>query len=113
MKKSKIFLAFMFVFGLWNMASGQTKTASDDLISQPGIIIMIILLVIPLLIGAFILILKLSKVADKMVTDQELDEETRFAKYLSNLEGEEIETVLETRKKARPSKKVLFQVSIC
>lgn len=100
MRKSKLILAFTFILGLCNKAIGQTKTASDDLISQPGIIIMIILLIIPLTIGVFILILKLSKVADKMVTDQELDEETRFAKYLSNLDGEEIETVLETRKKA-------------
>ena len=100
MRKSKLILAFTFMLGLCSKAIGQTKTATDDLISQPGIIIMIILLIIPLTIGVFILILKLSKVADKMVTDQELDEETRFAKYLSNLDGEEIETVLETRKKA-------------
>ena len=85
---------------MYNQTFAQVPTASDDLISQPGIIIMIILLIIPIMIGAFILILKLSKVADKMGSNQELDEEARFAKYLSNLDGEEIETVLETRKKA-------------
>ena len=100
MKKLKQFITFSLLFGLYNQTFAQTPTASDDLISQPGIIIMIILLIIPIMIGAFILILKLSKVADKMGTNQELDEEARFAKYLSNLDGEEIETVLETRKKA-------------
>jgi cytochrome c oxidase cbb3-type subunit 1 len=100
MKNSKVFTTALVMLSICQNAIGQTKTTSEGLLSQPGIIIMIVLLIIPLMIGAFILILKVSKVADKIVTKQEIEEEARFANYLANLKGEEIETVLETRKKA-------------
>jgi cytochrome c oxidase cbb3-type subunit I len=100
MKKIKTFLFLSLVLANVEKVLGQTKTSTEELISKPGILIMIVLLVIPLMVGVLILVLKLSKVTDKMAEDHELEEEKKFAKYLQNLEGEDIENVLELRKKA-------------
>lgn len=82
-------------------ASAQTAAKRSDLLSQPGIIITIVLVLLPLLTCIILLVLKLKRIVDRMARDQALKEATRFAGYLSNLEKEEIDTVLENRKKAK------------
>lgn len=93
----------IFSFPLTGLYTSVMKTSPKQLslLSQPGIIITIIMILLPLIAGIIILMVKLQKIVEKMTLDEQEKEASHFANYLSNLETEDIDTVLEIRKKAR------------
>jgi len=100
MKHIKSCVALLAVFLCYTPAFSQTAQKSISFFTQPGIVITIVLILIPILVGLLIFSLRLKKVLDKMKTGKDKEEATRFASYLANLEGDEIDTVLEKKKKA-------------
>lgn len=100
MKHIKSCVALLAVFLCYTPAFSQTAQKSISFFTQPGIVITIVLILIPILVGLLIFSLRLKKVLDKMKVGKDREEATRFASYLANLEGDEIDTVLEKKKKA-------------
>ena len=100
MKHIKSCIALLAVFLCYTPAFSQTTQKSISFFTQPGIVITIVLILIPILVGLLIFSLRLKKVLDKMKVGKDKEEATRFASYLANLEGDEIDTVLEKKKKA-------------
>jgi len=100
MKHIKSCVTLLAVFLCYTPAFSQTAQKSISFFTQPGIVITIVLILIPILVGLLIFSLRLKKVLDKMKTGKDKEEATRFASYLANLEGDEIDTVLEKKKKA-------------
>lgn len=93
-------VALLTVFLCYTPAFSQSTQKGISFFTQPGIVITIVLILIPILVGLLIFSLRLKKVLDKMKVGKDKDEATRFASYLANLEGDEIDTVLEKKKKA-------------
>jgi len=100
MKYLKFCLTLWAAFLYYYPVFSQTTQKSTSLFTQPGIIITMILIFIPVVVGLLIFSFRLKKVVDKIKGDKDKDEATRFANYLANLEGDEIDTVLEKKKKA-------------
>lgn len=100
MKYIKSWISLVAVFLCYSPAFSQSAQKSTSFLSQPGIIITIILILIPILAGLLIFSIRLKNVVDKVRQGKDKEEATRFANYLANLEGEEIDTVLEKKKKA-------------
>ena len=100
MTRLKHCVALLAVFLCHTPAFSQTAQKDTSFLTQPGIIITIVLILIPILAGLLIFSMKLKKVVDKAQDGKDKDEATRFANYLANLEGDEIDTVLENKKKA-------------
>ncbi|MEO7264597.1 MAG: cbb3-type cytochrome c oxidase subunit I [Ferruginibacter sp.] len=104
MKHLKSCIVLLAVFLCCNPAYSQATQNGKSFLTQPGIIITVILILIPILAGLLIFSLRLKKVVDKVKEGSDKDEATRFANYLANLEGDEIDTVLENKKKAEAFK---------
>ena len=100
MKHLKSCVALLAIFLCYTPAFSQTTQQGTSVFSQPGIIITIVLILIPILAGLLIFSLRLKKVVDKVKEGKDTEEAKRFANYLANLEGDEIDTVLEKKKKA-------------
>lgn len=77
--------------------SAQTTESQPALISQPGIIITILLLLIPLLAALILFVVKINSVVNRVGSKKDRDEAHRFAAYLKTLDGEQI-TELEKRR---------------
>lgn len=92
---SNLDLTSAYVFPL------QSAAKETQLLSQPGIIITIILLLLPMMGAIIVLLLKLKKIAHKVEEEQQGKEADHFANYLLNLDKEDIDTVLESRKRAK------------
>ena len=100
MKRLKYSILLLAVFLCNSPAFSQTAENSRSFFTQPGIIITIVLILIPILAGLLIFSLRLKRIVNRVEEGKDKDEATRFAHYLANLEGDEIETVLEKKKKA-------------
>lgn len=71
---------------------------TKPLITEPGIIITIILISLPILAGIILLIIKLSNLRKKKINKDNLTEAEAFANYLQTLSPEETNLVLSKRK---------------
>jgi cytochrome c oxidase cbb3-type subunit 1 len=76
----------------------QAPRKAEDVLIQPGIIITLILVLIPMLLIVVLLYNKTSKLVNKKKEVVDKDEAERFANYLLKLEAQEVETVLQKRK---------------
>jgi cytochrome c oxidase cbb3-type subunit 1 len=101
MNRLKYSLFFLAAFIFSKPAFSQTAQTKSSLFSQPGIIITIVLVLLPIAAGLIILTLRLMNAVDKLRKQQQIDEVARFAKYLDDLQGDEIETVLEKKRNAK------------
>ena len=68
----------------------QSAEKPGSLISQPGIIITILLLLIPLLGALILFVVKVNRVVDRAGSKKDLAEAGRFAAYLKTLNSEQI-----------------------
>ena len=71
-------------------AFAQTEQETVGLIGQPGIIITILLLLIPLLGALILFVVKINRVVEHVGSKKDLDEAGRFAAYLKTLDAEQI-----------------------
>lgn len=94
-----ILLIMIAIFGTGYSALAATGSRGS-LFVQPGILITLFLLLIPIAAGLLILSLKLKKIVRQTQQQKDEEEAARFAAYLRNLQGEEIDVLLESRKKA-------------
>jgi cytochrome c oxidase cbb3-type subunit 1 len=81
-------------------AYSQTKPAGNALFSQPGVLLTFLFILLPITIALVILSIKLKRIVSKMRRQETQEEAERFAQYLGNLEADEIDTLLQARKKA-------------
>lgn len=95
-----LFLLF-FASSLPFMASAQTPSAPpDSLIAEPGVIITLILIAIPLLFGMGFMAVKIRQIF-KATQKKKSDEEAKaLLDYLETMDPEEVESQLVQRKKA-------------
>lgn len=91
-------LSFMPVGRL--LAQGTDKANVNSLLSETGIIITIVLLMIPILAGIILLIVKVINALNLAKNQQSLDEAEKLATYLRSLPEEEIDTRMKRRKAA-------------
>jgi len=83
------------------LAFSQEAKKSENLLSEPGIVITLLLILIPLLAGSIILYLKVGSMVQESKNKSKVAEAEQLSEFLINLEKEEIDEVLERRKKAR------------
>lgn len=80
-----------------NETFAQAKQPEGFSISQPGIIIMLLLFLLPLLIALLIFVFKIKNLFGKIETDTTKEEARKFAKYLDTLDKAQLE-LLQKRK---------------
>jgi cytochrome c oxidase cbb3-type subunit 1 len=73
---------------------------ASSLLSEPGIIILLILILIPVIFGIFLMAVKVSRIALQYRTRRSQRESTRFSEYLDNLQGSEADDALVKRQQA-------------
>jgi hypothetical protein len=98
MKTNKWLLLIALSLGCLSSTNAQNLSTNKSDFSSPELLLFTILLTIPLMAGLFTFFMKLSKIATKMITDKDMDEQSRFSVYMESLDSEDIEGILETRK---------------
>lgn len=82
------------------IAQSTESPASSSLLSETGVIITIVLLMIPILAGVILLIVKITNALNQARNKQNLEEAERLAAYLQSLPEDDIDTELKRRKAA-------------
>ena len=94
--------AGLIIFALFfcdEIIFAQTKTAAPPLSSQPGIIITIVLLLIPILLAVIFVLVKANNAIKNNANSNKRKEATAFADYLKNLDDPAIEDELINKEK--------------
>lgn len=100
MKKSNT-LYLVLAFLLPNLKTFAQSTESESaLFSEPGILITLFLIMLPIILGLYIMLIRLNKVAHRTAEKAEAEEAARFAHYLVDLNENDLDIVLEKRKLA-------------
>lgn len=82
------------------MAQSTDKPNTNSLLSETGILITIVLLLIPILASVVLLIIKVMSALNQTKNRQNLEEAEKLAAYLRSLPEEEVNTELKRRKAA-------------
>jgi cytochrome c oxidase cbb3-type subunit I len=92
--------AILMLFLLMSISSLAQVTSSTDkpLLSQPGIIITIVLLLIPILLGVIFALVKANNAIKNFTNAKKLKEAEAFATYIKNVDDVNLETALLQRK---------------
>ncbi len=99
---SVILLISVFIFLAVNTATAQAAPGAESgsLLSEGGIIITIVLVLIPILAALTILIVKIRNAMNQQRNRLRREEAEKLAAYLQSLPDEEVDTVLRKRKAA-------------
>lgn len=81
-------------------ASAQTAPTRATLLTQPGIIILFILILLPILLGVSLIAVKITRILQQYRRRRQQTDESQFATYLDSLQSDTAAAVLEKRKKA-------------
>jgi cytochrome c oxidase cbb3-type subunit I len=95
--KKTLLIAIGFFLGHSALAQS-TSSVNGSLFSQPGIVITLVLLTIPLFVAVLLLVLKINKLFLQIQKKRKEQEAEQLADYLQYLEGEQIEATLLKRK---------------
>ena len=76
------------------------KNPKEDFFSQPGIIITVILILIPILLGVIFAMLKANNVIKAYQNKGKIAEATKFAEHLAAIDNQELESILSKREAA-------------
>ena len=82
------------------MLNAQGIGRGKPMLSEGGVIITIILLLIPVLAVLVLMIIRIKKVANRYVSENNIARAKKFADYIESLEGEELEKEIVARKAA-------------
>ena len=93
-KNIKTGLILFALFFCDDLIFAQTKTATPPLSSQPGIIITIVLLLIPILLAVIFALVKANNAIKNYANSNKRKEATAFADYLKNLDDHTFEDEL-------------------
>lgn len=99
-KKIKVVASILFVFLLPSLSFAQDAATTKPLTSQPGIIITIVLLLIPVLLGAVFALIKSNNAIKNYLNSNKLKDSEKFASYLQQIDDPELKGTLANRKKA-------------
>lgn len=97
--KSKAIISLLLMLLSAGNLFAQTKP-SEPLLSQPGIIITIVLLLIPILLGTVFALVKANNATKRFFNKDKLKEAEEFAEHLKSINNPELEKELTTRKTA-------------
>jgi cytochrome c oxidase cbb3-type subunit 1 len=90
---------FLLLFPTSSLFAQNTQNAAEGLFSQPGIIITLVLLLIPIFLGAALIIMRSMKSVKALSDDEKLQDADAYVKHLMS-ESEEMTTILQKRKSA-------------
>ena len=82
------------------MFSQGTKIPSQDFFQQPGIIITIILILIPILLGIIFALVKANKALNGYLNKGKIDQAAQFGEHIKNVQDRELEDILIKREAA-------------
>lgn len=91
-------ILFIFLFATENIFA-QANSSSKPLFNQPGIIITVVLLLIPILLAVVFALLKANNVIKRYINDNKKNEAIQFADYLKNIDDPTLEDELLQREK--------------
>ncbi len=94
-----LFTILMTLTGGRVLAQTGTTPGSGSLMGEPGILITIFLLLIPILAGIVLMVIKITRVLGQYKNKQNLEEAARLAAYLKSMPEDETIHLLEKRKK--------------
>jgi len=80
--------------------AGGTTVTSDSILKEPGMIILMILILIPILYGIILMSVKINRVVQQSRIRQSGNEEEQFRQYLNTLSKGEAEEALARRERA-------------
>jgi cytochrome c oxidase cbb3-type subunit 1 len=97
--KQRMLLTSLLLISFIPKASlAQAQAKVQEVLIQPGIIITLALVLIPMLLIVVLLYNKTSKLVNKKREEVDSNEAERFADYLLKLEAQEVDTILQKRK---------------
>lgn len=87
---SRLALFLLLLVACTFNAFSQNTERHPELISQPGILITIVLILIPLLAVLALFVVKINRVVNRVDAKKDLNEAERFAEYLKALNADQI-----------------------
>jgi len=97
-KINKISIILILFFCGNNLFAQNPAAANKPLLSQPGIIITLILLAIPILLGVIFALVQANNAVKKIINKSKIKEAEKFAEHLKTIDNPELETELVNRK---------------
>ncbi len=97
-KIKKISIILILFFCGNDLFAQNPEAAHKPLLSQPGIIITLILMAIPILLGVIFALVQANNAVKKIINKSKLKEAENFAEHLKTLEDPELETELLNRR---------------
>jgi len=97
-KIKKISVILILFFCGNNLFAQNPEAAHKPLLNQPGIIITLVLLAIPILLGLIFALVQANNAVKKIINKSKVKEAEKFADHLKTLEDPELETELVNRK---------------
>ncbi len=91
-------MLFILLFSASNLFAQNTSAVSQPLLSQPGIIITLILMAIPILLGFIFAIAKATNALKTHSNTIKINEAKQFAEHLKNLDDHDLEDELVKRR---------------
>ncbi len=98
-KIKSIALMFVLWFSANNLVAQSTTETRETLLTQPGIIITIVLLLIPVMLGVILTLIKANNAIRKYSNQSKLKEAAKFAEHLKSVDNHEVEEELEKRQR--------------
>ncbi|MFN0048932.1 MAG: cbb3-type cytochrome c oxidase subunit I [Cytophagales bacterium] len=89
----------LFLLSSSQLFAQSSNVEATSLLSQPGIIITLFLIAIPILLGAIFAMMQVNNLIKKFINKSKRKEAEKFAEYLQNFDNPALETELEKRKK--------------
>ena len=99
-KLKNITALFILIFSAGNLFAQDTNITDQPLLSQPGIIITIVLTLIPILLGVIFALIKARNAIKSHLNTHKIKEAEQFAEHLVNLDDQNLEDELSKREKA-------------
>lgn len=96
-KKPAVLMLLLFLLSLNGFSQG-VKEAGQSLIHQPGILITIVLMILPVLAGVIFAIIKTTRAVGSIHKQNKLKEAVQFAEHLKAIDDHELEAMLSKRK---------------
>lgn len=90
----------ILLLSIGSVMAQNTTPMNEPLSSQPGIIITIVLMLLPIILGLVFVLLRANNAIKSYFNKEKIKEAEKFAEHLRNLEDHDLEDVLARRKKA-------------
>lgn len=96
----KIVLTLLMTLASASLFAQNFKTEKESFFTQPGIIIVILLTLLPVLLGVVFAMIKLNNTLKNYLNKKKLVESEKFAEYINEIDDNDLEEQLQKRKLA-------------